>query len=170
MKNYKNLSALSMTFLLLFAFPVFASANSSWVWISESRPYDVLPFVALGTIIIEVLAINLFGSVKNTGKSLAVVTMGNLLSFLLPYAYINYFTPPYSDVYNLTEIIERGPFYTVGAVFLLLTLIIEIPVDYLLLKEDAKNRKKLILAVVLSNIITTVLVALTERLICRGSW
>lgn len=170
MKTYKNLSVLSLSFLMLFAFPVFTSANSSWVWISESRPYDVLPFVAVGTILLETLAINLFGSVSNRWKTLAVVTAGNLLSFLLPYVYINYFTAPYSGVYNILEIIERGPFYTVGAVFLLLTLIIEMPVVYLFLRKDAENRKKLILSVLLSNIITTALVALTERLICYGSW
>lgn len=32
-------------------------ANSSWVWISETRPFDVLPWVAAVTILIEAAAV-----------------------------------------------------------------------------------------------------------------
>ena len=40
---------------VLIGMPV--SANSSWVWISQTRPYDVLPWVALVTIIIETICL-----------------------------------------------------------------------------------------------------------------
>ena len=34
-----------------------AYANSSWIWLTDNRPWDILPWVAAATIIIEALAI-----------------------------------------------------------------------------------------------------------------
>ena len=43
--------------LMMCLLPMTASANSSWRWLSEARPYDVLPFVAVITITIETAAL-----------------------------------------------------------------------------------------------------------------
>ena len=51
MKKYKITTNVSVVFLLFAGFIFSVSANSSWAWISEKRPYDLLPFVALATLI-----------------------------------------------------------------------------------------------------------------------
>ena len=95
------------------------------------------------------------------------VLIGNLISFAVPYiGYSN--TTPYAGYYTLTQILNRGPFYTVGAAFLIITIMVELPFMYFWLRKDVTNKKKLILVTVLVNIITTALVALTERLLCEG--
>ena len=170
MKKYKLFSISVVSILFSLVFPVFVSANSSWVWISETRPYDILPFVVIGTLLIETVSVNLVSRIGNWYKTFFVVFVGNIISFAVPYiGYSN--TTPYADAgYTLSEIINRGPYYTVGAAFLLLTLIIELPVVYFLLKKDADNKKKLALCIVLANIVTTVLVAVVERTLCYGRW
>ena len=170
MKKYKLFSVPVISVLGTSAFTLLASANSSWVWISETRPYDILPFVIIGTLLIETVAVNLVSKVGNWYKTFFAVLEGNIISFVVPYiGYSN--TTPYADAgYTLSEIINHGPYYTVGTAFLLLTLIIELPVVYFLLKKDADNKKKLALCIVLANVVTTVLVAVVERTLCYGRW
>ena len=169
MKKYKLFSMSVISVLGISIFPMLASANSSWVWISETRPYDILPFVIIGTLLIETVAVNLVGKVGNWYKTFFAVLVGNIISFIAPY--IGYSNSLYGQIgYTLSQIIDRGPYYTVGAAFLLLTLIVELPIVYFLLKKDADNKKKLALCIVLANIVTTVLVALVERTLCYGRW
>ena len=170
MKKYKLFSMPVISVLGVSVFPMLASANSSWVWISETRPYDILPFVIIGTLLIETVAVNLVSKIGNWYKTFFAVLVGNIISFAVPYiGYSN--ATPYSDAgYTLSQIINHGPYYTVGTAFLLLTLIIELPVVYFLLKKDADNKKKLALCIVLANIVTTVLVAIVERTLCYGRW
>ena len=168
MKIYKNLSAAGVTAILISAFPLFTFANSSWVWISETRPYDVLPFVAIATLAIETAALNLVLKIGNWHKVFSGVLIGNLISFAVPYiGYSN--TPPYYDM-PLSYILERGPFYTVGAAFLFLTVAVELPFMYFWLKKDAKNKKLLVLVTVVANVVTTAMVAVAERVLCEGRW
>ena len=168
MNRYKTITNTTITALLVFAFSLTAFANSSWVWISETRPYDVLPFVALATLIIETTALNLILKIGNWHKVFSGVLIGNLISFAVPYiGYSN--TTPYYDM-PLSYILERGPFYTVGAAFLFLTVAVELPFMYFWLKKDVKNKKLLVLVTVLANVVTTAMVALVERLLCEGHY
>lgn len=73
--------------LLLCLLPLTASANSSWRWISDTRPYDVLPFVALITIAIETVALWLMLNKQRLVKIAIVVVLANLLSFAAPYLF-----------------------------------------------------------------------------------
>ena len=169
MKKYKLFSMFVISSLCALSFHMLASANSSWVWISETRPYDILPFVAIGTLLIETVSINLVSKVGNWYKTFFAVFTGNIISFIAPY--IGYSNSLYGQMgYTLSQIISRGPYYTVGAAFLFLTIIIELPIVYLLLKKDADNKKKLALCIVLVNIVTTALVAVVERTLCYGHW
>ena len=139
MKIYKNLSRVGVTAILILSFSFFAFANSSWVWISETRPYDVLPFGAAATLIIETAVLNLSLKLNNWHKTFVGVLIGNLISFAVPYiGYSN--TPPYYD-FPLRDILERGPFYTVGGAFLIITVAVELPFMYFWLKKDVKNKK-----------------------------
>ena len=168
MNRYKAITNTTITALLVFAFSFTAFANSSWAWISETRPYDVLPFVAIATLIIETAALNLILKIGNWHKVFSGVLIGNLISFAVPYiGYSN--TPPYYDM-PLSYILERGPFYTVGAAFLFLTVAVELPFMYFWLKKDAKNKKLLVLVTVVANVVTTAMVAVAERVLCEGRW
>ena len=169
MKRYKLFSLSVISLLGALVFTVSASANSSWVWISETRPYDILPVVVAGTLLIETVAVNLVSKVGNWYKTFFAVFVGNIISFIAPY--IGYSNSLYGQMgYTLSQIIDRGPYYTVGTAFLLLTLIIELPVVYFLLKKDADSKKKLAICIVVANIVTTALVAVVERTLCYGRW
>ncbi len=170
MKRYKFSSEIISAFLLMLCFSLTAFANSSWAWISETRPYDVLPFVAVGTVAIETFAIAFFTKQSNVYKTLTGVFIGNLLSFALPYVDYAFNTPPYSGFYDLPTILNHGPFYTVGTVFLIMTLFVEVPFMYFWHRKDTESKKKLILVTVISNVVTTALVALVERTLCHGQW
>ena len=82
-------------------------ANSSWVWISETRPLDLLPIVIAGTLLIEVAAVLLAMRKQKYWKVLFFVTLGNLLSFAAPYLY-NYLS--YSSVgFSFLKYLDHWP-------------------------------------------------------------
>lgn len=169
MNRYKTISSTVITTMLIFIFSLTAFANSSWVWISETRPYDVLPFVAAATLLIETAALNLILKIGNWHKVFTGILIGNLISFAVPYiGYSN--TTPYADYLSLIEILNRGPFYTVGAAFLIITVAVELPFMYLWLKKDVQNKKLLVLVTIVANVVTTAMVALVERVLCEGHW
>ena len=145
-----------------------ASANSSWVWISETRPFDLLPAVIVLTLAIEIAAVLLALKKKNFWKVLFFVALGNLLSFAAPYVY-SFWT--YTSVgFPFQKYLDNWPSYTVGVVFLVMTLLIELPVVWLGLRKDAKHQGRFALVILLANVVTTGLTALAEHVFCRGSW
>lgn len=166
MKKYNFLSSVLMVFTFLLLFPLTVSANSSWQWISETRPYDVLPVVVILTLLIEILSICFIPNVKALPKVVFFVILANILSFAAPYLFL-YLT---SSLYTFEQALERMPYYTVGIVYLIVTLIVEIPTVFLGLKKSANNSKKLLLTAIGANVVTTVLTAVVERIFCRGSW
>ena len=52
----------------------------------------------------------------------------------------------------------------------MLTIIIEMPIVYNALKKQVQDRKVLKVVIIVSNIITTAVVAIVERLITEGYW
>jgi len=92
--------------------------------------------------------------------------LANAASFLLPYALLleDPVYPRFDDVLN------AGPNYIVGFGFVVLTLLIEIPVIYNLLKKHVDSRKKLLWSIIGSNIVTTAMVAVIERMVTDGYW
>lgn len=168
MKNRK--STLFILFLLLLSIPQVVSANSSWCWISETRPYDVLPVVAIATILIECGMINRCTRPKNYHAILGYVSIANLLSFICPYI-INYCRLMGIKGYQpISDMFEHWPAYTVGICFLIMTIVVELPIVYLGLKRRTDNTKKLKRIIIIANVITTIMVAVVERLICQGHW
>ena len=154
MKKDNLLSTVCLVGILALCFPLVARADSSWVWITETRPYDVLPFVVVGTLLIETLSIWLIPHTRRLSKVFWVVCLGNGLSYAAPY-----FFQLFNPVYSFQKALNTH-FYNVSISFLIVTLVIEGP----------DQPKKLLWAVILSNVVTTVGVALTERLLCRGFW
>ena len=156
--------ALSCLMLLILAQAVLA--DSSWCWLTDTRPFDILPPVALATIVIEVLSIWLIPHTGKLIKTSVAVILANAASFLLPYALLleDPVYPRFDDVLN------AGPNYIVGFGFVVLTLLIEIPVIYNLLKKHVDSRKKLLWSIIGSNIVTTAMVAVIERMVTDGYW
>lgn len=153
--------------LLLCFLPLTASANSSWRWISETRPYDVLPFVALITIAIETAALWWTLGKQHLTKIVVVVVLANLLSFAAPY-FFEYTNP--QRIYPMTQVLDKFPSYTVRAMYLVITVIVELPVVFFSLRKHAPKKSALLFTILAANTVTTLLTAAAERLFCYGQW
>ena len=96
-------------------------------------------------------------------KAAFVVGIANGASFVVPY-FIYFSSNDFSYMANY------WPTYIVGIWYLLLTLAVEVPIVCNLLKKDCDNGKKLFKFVIMTNIVTTLMVAIVERIICVGRW
>lgn len=154
-------------FMAIALIPQIVFANSSWHWIKDYRPWDILPWVATGTIVIEILAIWLIPRTRHFFKVSGTVIIANLVSFLLPYGFL-----AMGDTVHKTfqAALNARPSYIVGVMFLLITLSAELPIVYEILKQHVEKKKVLLWTVITSNVITTVAVAIIERIIAPGSW
>lgn len=146
-----------------------AYANSSWIWLTTS-PMGILPIAIIVTLLIEVFGISKVCNIRKVKKVILVVFLANIISFIYPYLERAYRFIPTSGGFSITAAFEKGPYYMVLSGYLLLTLIIEMPVVYSFLKKEVNSKKKLISMILTVNIITTILVAVFERIICIGQW
>lgn len=169
MKKYKYFSVFIISLFLMQILSLSAFANSSWRWISETRPYDVLPWVVIGTLLIETASIVFFAKIKEGFKVFAFVTIANLLSFAAPYLFI-WIVPTAPGGYTFEMMLENTPFYTIGFLYYIITILVELPVVCFSLLKYTSSTKKFIITVIGSNIVTTILVAVIERLVCVGHW
>lgn len=144
-----------------------AYADSSWVWLSAYRPYDVLPWVAIATIAIETLAINYIPKVEHLLKTFVTVVLANLASFAAPYLI---YAMGLDVEGSMKAVLEAGPTYNVNVTFLAVTVIVELPIVYNVLKKHVDNRKKLLWTIIIANILTTAMVVIIERELCYGHW
>lgn len=159
-----------MLFILIIMLdPITVYANSSWHWVTTS-PMTVLPFAIIITLLIETISIAKFNNVRNIKKVFVIVSLANILSFLAPYAERAYRFILTTGGYSILSAFNKGPYYIVLIGYLFLTIIIELPTVFLFLKKEVSSRKKLILTIVISNITTTSIVAICERLFCIGKW
>ncbi len=144
-------------------------ANSSWHWVTIS-PLKILPIAIITTLLFEAVVIAKLGKISDYNKTFLIVSFANLFSFLFPYLIRAYRFIPTSGGFDLLAAFNKGPYYMVLTGYLVLTILVELPIVYLLLKKVAKSRLMLIISIVSSNIITTLLVAFFERQICKGVW
>jgi len=165
MKN-KKFIIIMLIMNFVFLCPMTVLANSSWHWISETRPYDVLPFVIILTLAVEILLVRFCAKVEKMSRLICSILFANILSFVAPYLFL-YFAP---SLYTFEDNLEHTPFYTVGVVYLLITLVVEVPIVYYALKKISLNIEKLLYTIVGANILTTVITAAVERIFCRGQW
>ena len=157
-------------YLFLAALPLItiAYANSSWIWISEKRPWDILPWVILVTLAVEILAIRLLGGERRMGRIGIFVVLGNLISFLVPYLFK---WGSYAiQGFEFDKYLNHAPSFIVGLGFLALTLMVELPLVYFALKPKDAPCRKLLWTIVGANIVTTVLTAIVEQILCKGQW
>lgn len=162
-------NAVIFTFIIVLFLTSAAYANSSWHWVTTS-PMTVLPFAVVFTLLIETASVVKFGKVSDTIKVLKVVSLANVMSFIAPYLERAYRFRRVLGGFSLSAAFDKGPYYIILSGYLLLTIVVELPIVYYLLSKETVNKKQLAGAIVLSNVITTLLVAVLERMICIGRW
>lgn len=161
---------LKIILLIIFLMiPMNVRANSSWHWISERRPYDLLPIVSVVTLFVEIIGINFVAGIRNLMKVSGVVMCANLFSFVFPYL-CEWFNCVCDGIYEFPNSLEAGPFYTVGSLFLFATLVIEMPIVYKSFQKEVNNKRLLLATVIAVNVITTLFTAIVERMLCYGMW
>ena len=163
----KTLISSVVIITIIMLFPTTAYANSSWHWLTKTIPFDILPHVVVATLLIEYFSLKTVNSITKHFRLLLVVCAANLASFLLPFAVL---LLPSAVGYTFEMSISHLPKYIIGLGYLFLTLIAEIPVVYISLRGVVENKKKLVISIVIVNVITTVMVAVIERIVCEGSW
>jgi len=165
MKN-RRIYTLIIALILYMLLSTTAYANSSWHWLTKT-PFDILPYTAVLTLLIEYVTIKKLNSIIHPFRLLLIICLANMASFLLPYATL--LMP--SDVgYTFEMSIKYLPIYIVGFGYLFLTLAAEVPIVYISLRNIVTNRKKLLISIITVNVVTTIMVAAIERIFCRGSW
>ncbi|MBQ7736985.1 MAG: hypothetical protein IJT62_04030 [Oscillospiraceae bacterium] len=168
-KKYSIISVCTDFFVFSLLFSVRAYANSSWHWISETRPYDVLPYVIVMTLFIETFSIVLLCRGSRITKVFCFVSLANLLSFLAPYVFWYWFGFRGDGIYpTYSNFMEHWPVFTVGILYTIMTLAVEVPVVYKALKRDIEKHKRLLWVIVASNLVTTLLTYFCEHYFCYG--
>lgn len=162
MNNKNKIITVILCIFVFILSTVSVFADSSWIWISETRPYDLFPIVIILTLIVEIIAINYWAEVHMLLKTCIVVTLANLASFLIPYWITVYIdgVHQYPDTLNDYHSIVIGP-------YLILTFMLEVPIIMLLLKKNA-DKKKLFIVTLVANVLTTLMVYAIEKIFCEG--
>ncbi len=157
-----------LAFLTALGLPVPAFANSSWTWLTTGRPYMLLPAVIVLTLAVETGAVSLTLEKGHIKRAFSFVALGNLLSFALPYLimFADFGTSPFPISYYFQD----TPSYTVGILFLAITLLVEVPVVWMNLRQYAKKERKLLAMIICANAVTTGLTAIAERALYPGFW
>lgn len=112
---------------------------------------------------IEFCAIYFIGRSKRPWKTLLVVVLANLVSFLGTYLVMKS-----GNAQTGHGVWDRGCF--VGLLFLIATVAIELPITYYNLSKDVESTRRLLWTAVLVNAATTVMCAVVERIFCEGHW
>jgi hypothetical protein len=102
-----------------------AYADASWQWFTQTRRYDVLSYDAAGAILIEALSINFIPRINRPVKVFGVVTAGNLISFLAPYA-LKALDSPNGLLQTYSQQLEENYYFIICAVYLFITLLVEL--------------------------------------------
>jgi hypothetical protein len=147
-------------------------ANSSWRWFA-GNPITLLPLVVFFTLFSEIILIIKINKINNIQKTALVIVLANLASFLFPYLYMGLFDElrhDYGFMKTLEYNINAFPVYIINIGYLFITMAIETPIVYNLLKGMVGNKKKLITSTIILNIITTSVAAIIEHIKYNGSW
>ncbi|AEV69764.1 hypothetical protein [Acetivibrio clariflavus] len=154
--------------IFILSMPVTVYANSSWHWITMS-PMKILPYVIIFTLIVEIAAVFTIGKVKNFKRVFYVISLANLFSYLAPYVERAYRFIPTSG-FRISAAFNKGPYYIVLTGYLILTIIVELPIVFWMLRKHTESKKMLVISILGANIVTTVAVAIIERILCIGQW
>ena len=177
MKIYNGKKIILTAIFLFLISHVSLYANSSWNWFTKN-PIIILPWIIISTILIEAIficVINKISIIKYIIITVIVVIIANSISFILPYILLGFIEDIYSGMglkfFELINIwLDKMPIYIISIGYLILTLILEIPIIYIIISKITTNKKKLLFSIILINITTTLISAIIERILYRGSW
>lgn len=176
MRSEKKQRIVSCSILVLVLFmchPITAYGNSSWHWFTE-QPLTILPIVVGSTLLLEIVLICLSNQIKPSFVPISGIVLANLLSFLLPVIALGIFPEAGMETEPLFERVNyyatNLPVYMVNIGFLFLTLIAEVPIVYVVFKKYVVNRKRLLYSILIVNCLTTLVIAVIERILFKGSW
>lgn len=159
--KYKK--ALLGTFVLIgltVMFTITASANSIWTERMENYSYmEHFPYIIIGTLIVETLALLVVTKMKKPLKVIGTVVLANAASFLIPEAIMNLilFGGQRFELFMLFN-----TYWFLNVIFIIITLAIELPIIWAILKKDVKSVKVLLLTATAVNIFTTVVTAIID--------
>jgi hypothetical protein len=156
-----------MSLILINTTTVFA--NSSWHWLTMS-PVTLLPLAVILTLFTEITIIKKWNRELDLKKICEIIFAANLASFLVPFIERAIRFSPTTGGFSFVSANIKGPFFIVLIGYLLITLLVEIPLVLIYLRKNTDNIKRLFMSVLLVNILTTGMVALIERLLCKGVW
>ncbi|SCZ08486.1 hypothetical protein [Alkaliphilus peptidifermentans] len=152
-----------------------AYANSSWIWLTSS-PKKLLPIAIVFTLVIEYLGIVTFGKLKQMDwkriKVLGIVIAANVASFVVPYIMRTFMMKATASnwVDAWKSAFNAGPYYIVLFGYLFITILVEIPLVFGILKKHTLSNKFLFGLIITLNVITTSIVAILERILYKGQW
>ncbi|MFZ5975685.1 MAG: hypothetical protein ACOYU3_09870 [Bacillota bacterium] len=166
----KRLCVFLFMLALFLSFLPTAYANSSWDIYGNVPPGPgtlFLPIAVIVTLLVETFGILWFSGIKTArGRivTVAAVCTANLASYIMPY--LSLYNNSYHLFYlyvSLAKVFDLD--YIITLTYLFFTLIIEIPIVYLVLQNRVENKKRLLVTIFAVNTITTLFVAVTERIL-----
>lgn len=179
MESSKRFKLKAIFTVSLLVFSIFHNslvyANSSWHWLTSS-PKELLPLAIIFTLAIEYTGILIFGKRNlirwRKIKVFSTIVLANIASFIFPYiARANMLRATSGNwVYAWEGAFTKGPYYIVLFGYLFMTVLVEVPIVYCILKRHALGKKFLFNLIIVLNIITTCIVAVTERTLYYGQW
>lgn len=164
-RTYRRIGIVVLMFICATSF---SYANSSWHWITETLPFDILPWVVIPTLMIEFVV--LCWCIRESYFRIGIfVIVANLLSFVAPF-FIDWLLGDYQILgYDFERFLSNTPRYIIGFTYGVLTLAVEVPVLFNAFKKNDEDRK-LLTTIVVVNVVTTALVFAVERIVCIGKW
>jgi len=134
------------------------SANASWDFIL-TRPVTLLPIVIILTLLIETYGIRKLNAIEKTRDVFWIVSIGNVISFVIPQLLNIFYVLDFTTKLKY----QNEPLYSIALFYYVLTILVEMPIDYFLLRKKAISKKKLVFSILFVNLITTLLVFVAER-------
>lgn len=160
MKTKKALLETFVFIILTFCFTPTVFANSIWTKRMDNYSYmEHFPYIIIGTLIIEILALLAVTGMKKPLKVIGAVVLANAASFLIPEMIINVimFNGNHFEFFMLFN-----TYWVLNVIFIIITIVIELPIIWVILRKDEKNVKALLLTTVAVNIFTTVVTAFID--------
>ena len=164
MKKYNFLSAFLFALLLVFMFPIAISA-SSWAWMSDVRPYHLLPLDIGVASTIEILSLLYIAKVTYKSKAVFFTIFANMVSFAAPYVATFLFEDDGLACLEKNSSYGLLRFAHVGMILIFEWIAVFIP-----LCDHVESEKRLIWTIFGSNAVSTALVILLESVLAPGQY
>ena len=164
MKKYNFLSSFLIALLLMFTFPTVISASEySWTWLSDVRPYHLLPLTVAVASTVESLSLIYVAKVTYKSKTVFFTILCNIISFAAPYVAIHLF-----DDEGLASIETSNPYGILRIAYVGAILFFEWIAIFIALGDYVESEKRLLWTIFGSNAVTTVLVIIIENILAPG--